>query len=70
LSLIKTKLVGYLELSRCDPRGYQGSRIQGFEWNAKELQRIEGQRKKDIAEIEIMLKTLIKSLENKPLNPW
>jgi four helix bundle protein len=26
--------------------------------------------KKDIAEIERMLKTLIKSLKNKPLNPW
>ena len=26
--------------------------------------------KKDIAEIERMLKALIKSLENKPLNPW
>ena len=26
--------------------------------------------KKDIAEIEKMLKALIKSLENKPLNPW
>jgi hypothetical protein len=25
---------------------------------------------KDIAEIEKMLKALIKSLENKPLNPW
>jgi four helix bundle protein len=28
-----------------------------------------GKLKKDIAEIERMLKTLIKSLENKPLNP-
>jgi four helix bundle protein len=28
-----------------------------------------GQLKKDIAEIERMLKALIKSLENKPLNP-
>ena len=28
-----------------------------------------GTLKKDIAEIERMLKTLIKSLENKPLNP-
>jgi hypothetical protein len=26
--------------------------------------------KKDIAEIERILKALIKSLENKPLNPW
>lgn len=26
--------------------------------------------KKNIAEIERMLKALIKSLENKPLNPW
>jgi len=26
--------------------------------------------KKDIAEIERMLRALIKSLENKPLNPW
>ena len=26
--------------------------------------------KKDIAEIERMLKALIKSLKNKPLNPW
>jgi len=26
--------------------------------------------KKDIAEIERMLTALIKSLENKPLNPW
>ncbi len=26
--------------------------------------------KKDLAEIERMLKALIKSLENKPLNPW
>ena len=29
-----------------------------------------GTVKKDIAEIERMLKALIKSLENKPLNPW
>ena len=29
-----------------------------------------GTLKKDIAEIERMLKALIKSLENKPLNPW
>jgi hypothetical protein len=29
-----------------------------------------GRLKKDIAEIERMLKALIKSLENKPLNPW
>jgi len=29
-----------------------------------------GPLKKDIAEIERMLKALIKSLENKPLNPW
>jgi hypothetical protein len=29
-----------------------------------------GTRKKDIAEIEKMLKALIKSLENKPSNPW
>jgi hypothetical protein len=29
-----------------------------------------GTLKKDIAEIEKMLKALIKSLENKPLNPW
>ena len=26
--------------------------------------------KKDLAEIERMLRALIKSLENKPLNPW
>ena len=29
-----------------------------------------GTLKKDIAEIERMLTALIKSLENKPLNPW
>ncbi len=29
-----------------------------------------GRLKKDIAEIERMLKALIKSLENKPWNPW
>ncbi len=29
-----------------------------------------GTAKKDIAEIERMLKALIKSLENKHLNPW
>ena len=29
-----------------------------------------GTLKKEIAEIERMLKALIKSLENKPLNPW
>ena len=29
-----------------------------------------GTLKKDIAESERMLKALIKSLENKPLNPW
>ncbi len=29
-----------------------------------------GKLKKNIAEIERMLKALIKSLENKPLNPW
>ena len=29
-----------------------------------------GPLNKDIAEIERMLKALIKSLENKPLNPW
>jgi four helix bundle protein len=29
-----------------------------------------GPLKKDIAEIERMLKTLIKSLKNKPWNPW
>jgi len=30
---------------------------------------VSGRLKKDIAEIERMLKALIKSLENKPLNP-
>jgi len=29
-----------------------------------------GTLKNDIAEIERMLRALIKSLENKPLNPW
>ena len=29
-----------------------------------------GKLNKNIAEIERMLKALIKSLENKPLNPW
>jgi four helix bundle protein len=29
-----------------------------------------GTLKKDIAEIERMLRALIKSLKNKPLNPW
>ncbi len=29
-----------------------------------------GRLKKDIAEIERMLKALIKSLKNKPWNPW
>jgi four helix bundle protein len=29
-----------------------------------------GALNKDIADIERMLKALIKSLENKPLNPW
>jgi hypothetical protein len=41
---------------------------------AKDLDLIEkgglGILKKDITEIEKMLKALIKSLENKPLNPW
>ena len=47
--------------------------MQGFECNAKELQRVECLAKfirtllKDIAEIERMLKALIKSLENKHL---
>jgi hypothetical protein len=31
---------------------------------------VSGRLKKDIAEIERMLKALIKSLENKPWNPW
>ncbi len=55
----------YLQLSRCDPRGYKGSRIQGVEWNAKELQRFES-----LAKVIRTLFTNIKSLENKPLNPW
>jgi four helix bundle protein len=29
-----------------------------------------GKLKKDITKIERMIKALIKSLENKPLNPW
>ncbi len=73
----KSRIDCYLQLSRYDPRGYKGSRIQGVEWNTKDLQRFEsiekgvsGRLKKDIAEIERMLKALIKSLENKPLNPW
>jgi hypothetical protein len=41
---------------------------------AKDLDLIEkgglGTLKKDITEIERMLKVLIKFLENKPLNPW
>jgi len=41
---------------------------------AKDLDLIEkgelGPLKKDIAEIERMLKALIKSLENKPFDPW
>ena len=60
----------------------EGSRVQGFkdpsDWKtqillAGDLDLIEkgelGTLKKDIAEIERMLKPLIKSLENKPLNP-
>jgi len=39
----------------------EGSRGRGFEDSSE--------RKKDIAESERMLKALIKSLENKPLNP-
>jgi hypothetical protein len=68
--------MGYLQLNRRYPRGYKGSRIQGFKRNAKELQRVESLAKvirtlfRYIAEIERMLKALIKSLENKPLNPW
>jgi len=98
-------IMDHLQLSKCDPRGFKDSRIQGFEWNA--LKTIEGSKgsrvqgfkwkakkcskketqillagdldlivkkwigytKKDIAEIERMLKALIKSLDNKPLNP-
>jgi hypothetical protein len=54
------------------------TRSEASALNAKELQRPEslekvirtlGHTKKDIAEIERMLKVLIKSLENKPLNP-
>ena len=37
----------------------------GFNWKKSV-----GHTKKDIAEIERMLKVLIKSLENKPLTPW
>jgi len=39
-------------LSRCDPRGYKGSRIQGVERNAKEFQRFESLAK--------VIKTLLK----------
>jgi len=28
--------MGYLNLNRCYPRGYKGSRIPGFEWPAIE----------------------------------
>ena len=41
------------------------SRIQGFKGSSEKLKNY---KKKDIAEIERMLKALIKSLENKPLN--
>ena len=47
----------------------QGPRIRGSKRDAKELQRFESLAK-GIAEIERMLKALIKSLKNKPLNPW
>ena len=70
-----------------DPKGFKGSRIQGFKWKAKkypkkgtqillagDLDLIEKGEldtlQKDIAEIERMLKALIKSLENRPLDPW
>ena len=75
--VIESRINSYLQWSGYDPRGYKGSRIQGVEWNAKELQRFKGiekgvlgRLKKGIAEIERMLMALIKSLENKPLNPW
>ncbi len=103
----------YFQLNRRYPRGYKGSRIQGFEWHKVKRQRSMLKNYKDlkvwqksyklcleiyritakfpkeerydltsqirrsvvsipsnIAEIERMLKALIKSLENKPLNPW
>jgi len=58
----------------------EGTRGQGFKGSSEmlillagDLDLIEkgvwGTLKKDIAESERMLKTLIKSLENKPLNP-
>jgi hypothetical protein len=65
--------MGYLQLGRSNPRAYKGSRIQGFECNAKELQRFEkgvlGTLKKDITEIERMFKALIKLLGNESLIP-
>jgi len=56
-------------------QGFKGSLMAGSSFhydnqNAIELQRVEGLAKKDIAEIERMLKVLITSLENNPLNPW
>jgi len=45
-------------------QGVKGSRIRGFEENAEELQGV-----KDLEEVERMLKALVKSLENKHLNP-
>jgi hypothetical protein len=71
--------VNDLQWSRGGFIGFQGSRIQGFERNAKVL--LAGDvdfiekgllctTKNDIADIERMLKALIKSLENKPLNPF
>ena len=49
----------------------KGPRIQGFEGSSERLKnfKTKGAGKKDIAEIERMLKALIKSIENKPLDP-
>jgi len=58
-------------LSRNDDfRGFKGSRIQGFKRGLAFIEKGErGTLKKGIAEIERMLKALIKSLEKKTLNP-
>ncbi len=49
----------------------EGTRDQGFKGSSEMLKNYKDLKglKKDIAEIERMLKALIKSLENKPLNP-
>ena len=53
--------MGYFQLGRCYPRGYKGSRIQGFKGNAKELQRFEGLAK--------VIRTLFRDILNNSIIP-